>query len=463
MTLKNRQNDCVFLTEGFVIKGSKEEQVLLNLYRGTRYELDHDQYKMLTLCDGRLRLSEILSQYDVTSQQVVLNFIDNLVTAGAINFTGNCKKGVTKIKKLVSAPRLQAVHLEATSGCNMKCAHCYQGKRYPLSDNLRLEEVFRIINEMANMQVEGVSISGGEPFFDSRTFDFIKLIEDLEMRVISIFTNGLLLNQATIERLLGFCSNPTFFVSLDSITPKGMIFRGFDKSKGGQALDKILENIKELIVHKNRVVVNTVMNRGNVADIRKMYNVMVGLGVHSWRIGFPKKTGFFKADNDFELPWETMMEASFKLLKHHLKSGNTKFHLQLEYLYRPELAGNFSAIYDDDFVCDYEGRRESCCVKPNGDVVSCAYCTDFPIGNVKNDSLNNIWHSSCMREVKEIRVKDVSGCDGCELKTYCATGCRINAYFLNGDFQNSKDDYACKAIRFFVDRVLPLLKEEGVM
>jgi sulfatase maturation enzyme AslB (radical SAM superfamily) len=68
-----------------------------------------------------------------------------------------------------------------------------------------------------------------------------------------------------------------------------------------------------------------------------------------------------------------------------------------------------------------------------------------------------------MQRVKEIRIQDVEECKGCELRSWCATGCRANAYFLNGDFENGRDDYACMAVRFFVDQVMPFLRREGVL
>ena len=68
-----------------------------------------------------------------------------------------------------------------------------------------------------------------------------------------------------------------------------------------------------------------------------------------------------------------------------------------------------------------------------------------------------------MRKFKEIKIEDVNECKDCDLRQYCATGCRINAFFINGDYYNAKDDYACKAVAFFVDKVMPYLKEQGLM
>ena len=120
-------------------------------------------------------------------------------------------------------------------------------------------------------------------------------------------------------------------------------------------------------------------------------------------------------------------------------------------------------LADDSFVCNYESRRESCCIKPNGDVVYCAYCNDLPMGNIRREALSKIWYSSVMQRMKKIRVQDVKGCRDCKVRAYCATGCRINAYFLNRDFYNGKDEQACQMVKFFKQNILPFLEEKGIV
>src|SRR3989339_127825 len=62
-----------------------------------------------------------------------------------------------------------------------------------------------------------------------------------------------------------------------------------------------------------------------------------------------------------------------------------------------------------------------------------------------------------MQEIKTIRIGDVEGCRGCDLRSLCGTGCRANAYFLHGNFRHAKDDYACEAVRFFKEKVKTIL------
>lgn len=455
------KDENIVLSDNFTIKGSVKEQVLLNLITKERYELQSGQWDLICLFNGENKLKDILKKYDERSGPIVIDFIEKLKSIGAV-FSTKDKACRNLNANLVPDMRLQAVHLEASSNCNMKCVHCYQGDLYSASENLSFEEIENLIGEMKKLQVEGVSISGGEPFLDNKTFNIVDCLEKNDIRILSFFTNGLLINKDVIDKILLCRSKPTVFVSLDSITSGGMRFRGFNDKSGREAIKTILVNIESLVSNKIHVVINTVMNKYNIKDIPEMYEIIQNLNINSWRIGFPKKTGFFKRNNELALKWDMIAESSFSLLKHHIENGKP-FHLQMEYLYREELLENFEKLTDNDYVCDYESRRESCCIKPNGDVVACAYCTDFPVGNIRKNSLKDIWYSSHMKKFKEIKIKDVYECKDCNLRQYCATGCRINAFFINGNYYNAKDDYACKAVAFFVDKVMPYLKEQGIM
>jgi len=452
----------VVLDDGYIVRGSESEQVLLNFKSGACYDLTREQFDFLTQLNGQSTIETILNQFDVDSQRVIKEFLVNLRAIDALRFT--TEKIFRELpQEVVPDIWLQAVHLENSSRCNLRCAHCYQGNQYPVTENISFDDIRRVADEMKAIQVQGVSVSGGEPFCQSDIFDIVHLFEEREIRIISFFTNGTLLNEMMAKKILNLKNQPVMFISLDAITPKGMIFRGLNETTGEIALKHILSSIEMLKANGLRVVVNTVMNIHNVGVLKNMYDLIRKLGVDSWRIGYPKQTGSFrKGKEQFGLSWEIMAQTSFALLQHHFHEGRP-FHLQMEYLYREELLGNLQPLSDDAFVCDYEGKRQSCCLKPNGDIVSCAYCNDFPIGNIRQQSLSEIWYSSKMQAIKEVKIQDVRDCQGCELRQYCATGCRVNAYFLNGDFHHSKDDYACKAVRFFVEKVAPFLRSEGVL
>jgi len=449
------------LSDRFNVHASVTERILQDVTTGAKRLLDEDQYEFVLLLDGALGRQELLAQYDDESLEVVREFLATLEGIGAI---AESDAGLMRsfIGKPVPDIRLNAVHLEAFGQCNMRCAHCYQGELYRNVPGLSWERLERLGYEMTDLQVDNVALSGGEPFLNPLTLQLARFYEAQRLRVNAFFTNGLALDETIIAGLKALRSCPTVFLSLDAIKPEGMAFRGFSGAPAESALQSILLNLNRLMEADIPVVVNTVMTKENGPTLHRMYDMLSRMPIKSWRIGFPKRAGFFRSDaTAHELSWEEMASVSYGILERHLTAGKP-FHLQIEYLYREELLENLRPLDAGEFVCDYEGKRESCCIKPNGDVVSCAYCVDSVIGNIHQASLAEIWYSTEMSRVKNLRIADIDECRDCAIRSLCATGCRANAAFLGGHFEHSKDEYACQAVTFFVQKVIPLLVRHGV-
>ncbi len=454
-------NQYVSLAGDFTLKHSTSMSTLYCLRNGTTYELTADQVEFLQSLDGTNTVEQILKQYAKTSRVDVLQFIDQLKNISAVEFTNASAPRVLG-RNQVPDRRLEAVHLEASGKCDMKCVHCYQAEYVKSGEELSFDEIIRLLDDLQGMQVNNIGISGGEPLMMSRLADVLSAIEERKMRISAIFSNGLLINGRFIQAVQELRSQFSLFVSLDSIPGVDFSFRGFSSKDSRKVLERIVRNIMLLTSKGISVVVNTVVNMENIDHLDAMYDLVKRMSVSSWRLGFPKMTPEFKNYRaTFNVEWGIIAERCLVLLRRHLANG-MPFHLQIEYLFREQLfEQGFQKLTDNDFVCDYEGRRSECCVKPNGDVVSCAYCSELPIGNIKQSSIWNIWYSDKMREVKTVKIGDVAGCRGCKLRELCGTGCRANAYFLHGDFYNAKDDYACLAVSFFKRKVAPLLREYG--
>lgn len=456
-------NKYVLLADDFTMKHSISASILYCLRNGAIYELPPDQVGFLQLLNGTSTLGQVIKQYSKKSKPDVLRLLNHLEKIEALKFTDKPTLKIIQRNKVFDK-RLESVHLEASSKCNMKCVHCYQAKYLKTKEELSLPEILNVLDGLQTMQVNNVGISGGEPLMMPRLAEILKTIEKKDMRISALFSNGLLINEDFIRMIKTLRSRFSLFVSLDSIPGKTLSFRGFSNKNSRQIIEQIINNIKLLVSAGINVVINTVVNTENIGYLNEMYDLIKDLKVESWRIGFPKMTPEFKIHSDkFNVKWSSVADSCFFLLQRHLANG-MPFHLQIEYLFREELfKQGLQTLSDRDFVCDYEGRRTECCIKPNGDVVSCAYCSDLPLGNIRKSSIRDIWYSPQMERVKTIKIGDVVECRKCKLRSLCGTGCRANAYFLHGDFYNAKDDYACLAVGFFQEKIIPLLKEYNLI
>ena len=447
----------LLLNRKFVLRNTTKESILQNIENGSMYELTKEQANLIHLLDGTKKMSEIKKIYDQKSRKIVNFFIENLIEINAIDYINQAEPRFIQ-KNKVHSRRLESVHLEATGKCNMRCVDCYQGKLVENSERLEYSKLISLLDEIEEMQVGDIGISGGEPLMMEYLFPLLREIEKRNIRISGIFTNGLLINENFIREIKLLTSKFTIFVSLDSIEGKSMLFRGFSGNEASAVISQITRNIFLLIENGFDVTINTMVNKENISFLNEMYSLIETMKIKSWRLGFPKQTQLFKKHiDDFEAEWKLISETCLLILKRHLQNKKP-FDLQIEYLYREKLLEQgLPNLKKEDYVCDYEGRRDQCCIKPNGDVVSCAFLNDMPIGNIKKQKLKDIWYSQKMRKVKNTKIKSVKECQGCELLSICGAGCRANAFFLHNDFDNAKDDFACKAMKFFKEEVYPFL------
>lgn len=451
------------LAGDFTMKHSVTSSTLYCLKNGAIYELQPDQVDLLQLLDGTSTVDQVMAQYSDESKSEVVQFLDQMKEITALRFTDVPEPRILQMNK-VPDRRLESVHLEASGKCNMRCVHCYQADYVKSGVALNHAEILHLLDDLQDMQVNNIGVSGGEPLMMPRLAEILRAIEERDMRISALFSNGLLINEKFIGMIKSLRSKFSLFISLDSIPGANVTFRGVKETKAWRTLERILTNIKLLLSGGVGVVINTVVNAENIGHLDEMYRVISQLGVECWRLGFPKSTPQFAGHADeFCVEWNSIAEHYFVLLQRHLEN-KMPFRLQIEYLFREELfKQDMQPLSVQDFVCDYEGRRSDCCVKPDGNIVSCAYYSDLPIGNIRESSMRDIWYSSQMNKIKMIRIDDVIECRGCELLGLCGTGCRANAHFLHGDFYNAKDDHACLAVAFFKERMLPLLRKHGLV
>jgi 12,18-didecarboxysiroheme deacetylase len=102
-----------------------------------------------------------------------------------------------------SADKKPVVVFNATRACNLKCIHCYaQADGGVAPDELTTDEVFRVIDDLADFGAPVILFSGGEPLVRPDVFDLAAYAIDRGMRAV-FSTNGTLITRAVADRLKG--------------------------------------------------------------------------------------------------------------------------------------------------------------------------------------------------------------------------------------------------------------------
>lgn len=171
------------------------------------------------------------------------------------------------------------LRLAITDRCNLRCSYCMpeEGIDFGPRDSLmRYEEMLRVVRILANMGIDKVRVTGGEPFVRKDVMDlFSGLAATPGIKTINLTTNGTLtLKHLPALKMLGIRS---VNLSLDALDPQ----RFFAITRRDE-FDKVWQTFLALIDQNFEVKINAVLLRGQndqdilpFAELTKQYPVSV--------------------------------------------------------------------------------------------------------------------------------------------------------------------------------------------
>ncbi len=458
----NSRQAAIILSENYTLKGSASEPFLLNIINGEAYRLTYLQFKFLSLCNGKNTLRSILGEVGANKINEAHNLLNELSHNNIVLFQKPCEK-VLDFPERVPVPHLRNIHWEITKQCNLHCDHCLQNTYLKANETDFFSDDLSLIDDIGHLNVMHVSLSGGEPLLRRDLFEICQLIESKLINLKRLFTNGIFLNRESISELLKLKSKIEIVVGFDGFNVSEMSIRAIDE----KTLKQIVEAIKAAILEGINVAINTSVNKFNVANLNQTYERLKGIGVKRWRLGVPMLIGAYSTNHIFFEPETKALHNSYlNLIKLFLsdvikarKADNKYMDVQLDgifYLDAIERSDNesFEPIV---FMCDYDDKLNSLCIKPNGAVTPCSEQVDNIVGNLKTSSLNEIWYSDRCQSSKRLKLCDVKECINCKMVNWCGGGCRAN-YDTSGKANLIRDKRSCENMVFLFDSILPLMK-----
>ena len=173
------------------------------------------------------------------------------------------------------------LRISVTDRCNLRCVYCMPPEGItliPHADILRYEEILSVVRVAAEMGINRVRLSGGEPLARAGLADFVRMLSDVTgIDDLSLTTNGVLLKDLAAG--LKAAGLKRVNISLDSLK------RGrFKEITGHDRLPDVLEGIKAAEVAglapiKINVVVMRGVNEDELLDFAR-------LTVDGWNVRF---------------------------------------------------------------------------------------------------------------------------------------------------------------------------------
>jgi len=316
------------------------------------------------------------------------------------------------------------VQWHLTERCNLRCTHCYQngGKTGEMSLG-QIKAVIAEIEEMIKAWSEAYgiafspsfNITGGEPFLHR---DIFEILEELRRRHFDVYllSNGTLINREK-AKLLSWLGIKGVQVSIEG--PEEI----HDSIRGKGSFVSSLKGVGHLIGEGMKVSFNVTLSDINADHFRDMLSLSSSLGVE--RLGFSRlvPSGRGAGLLDRMLEKDRLRDLYREIFSLDCRS--------------PEIVTGdpvASQMSGPDDISDADSVATGGCaagvsgftILPDGTITPCRRLP-VPIGNVRKDSLREVWATSVVLEALRDKKRYKGKCGRCKRWANCR-GCRAIAY-----------------------------------
>lgn len=315
------------------------------------------------------------------------------------------------------------IQLHLTERCNLRCRHCYQtGNK---TDELVFSEIREIISEVSEMlkawsEAYGIefkpsfNITGGEPFLRDDIFQIIEEIKSFGFEAY-LLTNGILIDKQKADALYKAGINGVQ-ISIEGTEEV------HDGIRGKGSYTSSLKGLKFLLNAGIETTLNVTLSDVNAGSLMETIALASNLGVH--RLGFsrlvPSGRGSLMLDN-------MLQKEKVRDIYEKVFSLNTN---GLNIVSGDPLTSQMSVKDNvDSGMVPFGGCAAGIAgltILPDGTVTPCRRLF-VPIGNVRKDSLRDIWANSGILNKLRDKAKYKGKCGSCKRWANCR-GCRAVAY-----------------------------------
>lgn len=318
-----------------------------------------------------------------------------------------------------------SISLLLTQKCNYSCRMCVSGKLKPAhgegKGDVDLPAIKKFIHAVRRHQPI-FHFGGGEPFMHKDLLEIVSCIKQNGLKCL-MTTNGFLMDEQALKSLKDLVD--VWIISLYG--PREV----HDKIVGVEgAFDKTVDHLKFLVQnkHKNmRVMVSCIAMPESLDSFRTFLAYLQSLNVDAVKI---EHLNFLTSKeqaaettpegSDFDLtPTIFVEDRSFqeRFVQELVRLGKEIFKFTVPVRMKPYLTDQqikdwYLSLPQRDPECRF--ITHSAFVNYNGDIIPCQFLTHCVMGNIKKDSLEDVWHSELYqklrRTIKKTRPKVCMRC-----------------------------------------------------
>jgi radical SAM protein with 4Fe4S-binding SPASM domain len=277
---------------------------------------------------------------------------------------------------------------EITNACQLNCIHCFH-QDHVKKDELSTDIILRTIRDLRDLGTMQLTITGGEATMRSDVCEIIEAAINDGMNV-QLQSNG----QIEKSKLTKFCNFKTkFSIEISLLGDQ----KANDAITGQQgSYEKALDTIKILSKNSIKVRINTIVMQQNYESLMNLSDVCKRLNVgwqHSPMI-YDDKNGNYRLNDEQLLEYYKSFTDEIKLMS------------RLKYIKKEAV----------NYAKNCNAGHTTILIDCRGNVYPCAWLREL-LGNIKNDTLHNIWFNN--EKLKQSLNEEKIGCSRClECKYY---------------------------------------------
>lgn len=261
---------------------------------------------------------------------------------------------------------------QLNTACNLGCLHCCEEAGHSLPDEMTEKEIFKFCQQIIELKIPYLAISGGEPLLHPEFFNICEFIRAHDIS-LKVETNGEFINKNIAKKFtdLEFRSVQ---VSIDGVTPQTherLRLRGDWKAAIEACRCLVDEGVNTEIVF--------VPTKFNIHEVEDVIDLAHSMGIYGFYTGKIMRIGRAAINWDVLCPSTQEYQKFFRSLEEKTKQYNGK----MKVYYYP-----YDVIEELKYRLEYPSA--SLLVIPNGKVKLIGPLP-FICGDVRKQHLREIW------------------------------------------------------------------------
>jgi len=325
---------------------------------------------------------------------------------------------------------------EITMACNMRCRHCGSACTVAQPGELTTAEALTLCDELADMGLKMVTLSGGEPLLRHDWPDIARRFTDRGV-VVMMISNGWFFNSQVIEKARD-SGVESIGISLDG--PE----KTHDSIRQKGAFARVMRALEQMSKENFTSSVVTTVMKYNLFQLPEMKAILEETGVSRWQFQLGVPMGHLAKNRSQVIdPGQIQMVLDF--IQTVLEEKKiVPFPADNIGYCTSQIMEIFDAVHGPGrYWRGCQAGKGAIGILHDGSIVGCTSLRDtsYIEGNVRKTPLREIWNRpGAFAWNRDLTREDLAGfCRTCRFGRWCLGGCSTLKRFTYGDM--SQTDY----------------------